>query len=180
VDGKEGTEVRYIPPPSRVITDPTYIGFEGAERTKQLATEDLQIAQTANSVEIVARQYYEQKYNLKRLRHIEFAGEWQPEVDADQFVAIIGRAKIDNAGQGYTIGDPVSYGAYRIEFIDCEIRLDFDDPLSDLDSRYEWHGSYTLTYVGPYTDPNFTINGVVTPLVMWTPASNLPDDYDLP
>lgn len=180
VDGKEGNETRYIPAPSRVINDPTYIGFEGAERIKQLATEDLQIAQTANSVEIVARQYYEQNYNLKRLRHQEFSGEWQPEVDVDQFVVIIGRAKQNNSGQGYSAGDPISYGAYRIEHIDVEVRHDFPDPESGIQSRYEWNGSYTLTYVGPYVDAGFTVEGVGHPLVMWTAAANLPDDYDLP
>jgi len=179
VDGKEGSEVRYIPAPARVLNDPSYIGFEGGERIKQLATEELQISQTANSVEVIARQYYEQNYNLKRLRHREFPGEWQPEVDVDMFVAIIGVAPFDNSTMGYSAGDPISYGAYRIEHIDTEIRHDFTVEGS-ASSRWEWEGSYTLTYVGPYTDAGFTINGTVTPLKMWTSAANLPDDYDLP
>jgi len=177
VDGKEGAEPAYIPCPARVISDPTYVGYEGCERVKQLATESLQIAQTTESVAQVARTYYENHYNLKRLRLLEFSGEWQPEIDADEFVAVIGAAKFDDPDGRFSQGDPVCYGAYRIEHIDIEIRHDYDDDDTSTNLvRYEWTGSYTLVYVGPYEDPDFPRG----PLVMWTEAANLPDDYDLP
>ena len=179
VDGKEGAECRYIPPPSRVLADPTYIGFEGAERIKQLATEDLQIAQTGSSVEVIARQYYEQNYNLKRYRLLEGSCEWQPEIDADDFFVVIGAARDDDPGGRYLQGDPVSYGAFRFEHLDIEMRHDFTvDGNSSV--RWEWAASFTAVYVGPYEDALFTVNGVSVPLAMWTTAANLPDNYDLP
>lgn len=172
---------RRIPPPDRALNDPTYFGFEGAERNKQIGVEKLQIASTGNATECILRQYYEQNYNLKRLRHVEGEGEWQPEIDVDDFFVVIGRAKTDDPAMvpRYLEGDPVSYGAWRFEHIDIEIRHDFEVEDS-VSTRWEWAGSLTATYVGPYEDVTFNVNGDVFPLVMWTTAANLPDNYDLP
>lgn len=164
--GAQGSDVRYIAPDPRIIADPTYIGYEGAENNKEVGPSDFPDGNTSDSLEQQLRTYFDFHYNLKELTQGEISAEWQPEIDVDQFFAVVGRAKFDDPGARFLEGEAISYGAFRIDFIDVEIRQDGPAPNQTVSRRWEWTGSYRLVWAGKYD-----FEGTIP---MWTADANLP------
>ncbi len=131
---------------ARSVLDPLSPDFMGRVKTKIMGPPEVTASSQAE-LDRQARAYWDQ--NRRKPAILEFAGEWQPEIDVDQFIWVIG---IDP--DGYR----VSYGAYRIEMIDVSIERDFDSR-GGSDSRWSYEGNYTCVYVGSATDvdtPMFT------------------------
>lgn len=155
VSSKGQREVFDIPPDPRVLDDPTVWMFEGAMRVKEYGPPEI----TAQSFEELQRQgrfLYEQIYT--GLLRCSMQAEWQPGMQCDDLLAVVGRAPA--AGPGFLKGDPISYGVYRIQSIDVEMRADWEN------ARYEWSGNYSIYYVGRTPDG--------FPYPMFTDAEKLP------
>lgn len=93
-----------------------------------------------------ARHIFDQ--SEKGLVQLAFAGEWQPGLEPDDYIMVVGRNMEGNS---------VSYGAYRIQSIDIELRHDHTT------TRWEWHGNYTCVYVGRTSgaDPYPMFSGIL-------------------
>jgi hypothetical protein len=128
-EGADGL-VCFIAPDPRVLDDPDYILFEGQVRGHEIGPPEV-TCQTYQELERIARRYYDRAH--EGLITTSIGGEFQPEIDADEFIAILGRNPE---------GEPVSYGAWRIIAIDAEIREDHSN------TRWSWYGNYALEYVG--------------------------------
>jgi hypothetical protein len=128
-EGADGL-VCFIAPDPRVLDDPDYILFEGQVRGYEIGPPEV-TCQTYQELERIARRYYDRAH--EGLITTSIGGEFQPEIDADEFIAILGRNPE---------GEPVSYGAWRIIAIDAEIREDHGN------TRWSWYGNYALEYVG--------------------------------
>ena len=136
------------------LSDPASYGFMGRAKYKIVAPPEITLAQTQIELDAMARAYWER--NAKPGIILEFEGEWTKDVDADDFIWVIG---LDESGAR------VSYGAYRIDHIDIEYK---EDPTgASNDNRWRALGNYTCTYVGTATDGS-------TP--MFTTSDNLPED----
>lgn len=132
------------------VQDKTWVNHMGRVKVKMLGPQDLPMARTKEDGTIQLRTYFERRN--RGLRLLEFGGEWNSTIDADDFIWLIGLD--ENLAR-------VSYGAYRIENLVAEIDLDFPNK----DSRWAWFANYCCHYVGPAVDGS-------TP--MWTASSNLP------
>lgn len=131
--------------------DPDYIDFVGRVIPKHEGPQNI-TATSQEELNGIARNKWDGRSFARR--PLEVRGEWQPEIDADDFFWVIG---IDDAG------NRVSYGAYRIQTADIEIRQDHD--VSGLPigrqstSGWDWQASYSLIYAGQAFDddtPMFT------------------------
>jgi hypothetical protein len=138
----------------RSVQDSSYAGFMGRAKVKTVGPPDIPEAQTQGELNRCARAYWDQ--NRRKLPLLEFGGEWQPEVDCDDFIWIIG---VNPQGQR------VSYGAYRIETLDVQFEMDgrdesgnpayaFAQKWSNTDVRWSYQGNYTCVYVGKAEDAN--------------------------
>lgn len=165
----------YIAPDPRVLTDPSYVGYQGYEDLKTMSTEKLSLTLNVDSLPAALRSYYDLNYNLKALSRDEIEGEWQPEIDCDQFMQIIGVANFADVDRGIAVGDPISFGAWRIDHIDIEMRHDGALNEDSAPRRWEWYGSYTFVFVGKSTGVvNFPGSGGDFPLKMFAPDDLLP------
>jgi len=167
LSGQEGGDMGFVAADPRIFTDPTWIGYEGVERCKIMGPEDFPMSNTSASLNQQVRLFFDVNYNIKYCRTLSMSGEWQPETDVDQFCIIIGRAQSDDPDGNYFYGNPISYGVYRIEHIDVEIRHSeklINDPFF-ASRRWEWTGSYKFVFVD-----KDTWSGIP----MWTSDANLP------
>lgn len=141
----------YVPPAPAVLNDENSPIYEGRIRAAVIGPPEI-TAQNMSKLQQQGRMIYDatQRGNVQAT----FPGEWQPPVtidgrsyglDVDDFIAIVGR-NLD--------GEPVSYGVWRIEAMDIEIREDHAIPALDGSATSEWtfwdrHADYTVVYVGP-------------------------------
>lgn len=126
------------------VNDPTYAEYYGRARIKKVTPPEMAFPQDQLTLDQHTRAYWDRFH--KGVRALEFPGEWQPEIDVDDFIWVIG---VDQSG------NRVSYGAYRIDFIDIEADKDW----SSRNMGWDVHGSYSCVYVGEATDgstPMFT------------------------
>jgi hypothetical protein len=149
-EGSEGL-VAFIPPDPAVTDDPASALFEGRIRCKTIGPPEI-VAQTQDALDREARRIYDRAQ--EGLVLLSFEGEWQPGLDVDMWVAVIGRNEA---------GAQVSYGAYRIQCIDAEIRQDHAIDGSNT-SRWEWAANYSLVYVGPAEYEGIPMFSEVLPL----------------
>jgi hypothetical protein len=126
-----------------VLDDPASAIYEGAIRAEVVAPPEI-TATTLLDLQRQGRMLYEQEQ--RGLITVQFAGEWQPEVDVDDFIAICGRKPT---------GEPVSYGVFRIEQMDIELRQDRTAAETGTSRSIHWHASYTCVWVGPTNDETF-------------------------
>jgi len=111
------------------------------------------MASTLDGLARYTRRYYDAEGRMRVSVAVE--GEWGPDIWPDDLVAIIGPAPADDIDQGIEVGDPVSYGAWRI--VSCPPELEHDNPptpgaddFGKTERRdYTWSALYTLEYVGP-------------------------------
>ena len=133
-DGAEG--IQSVIPCGKTdngIADDTAFWFVGRAKLKIVAPPEITVAQSQIELAKLARFYYDRNSRTKAI--LEFMGEWTDDIDVDDFIWV----------QGYNdVSEKVSYGAYRIETIDVESRLD----LSTHDTRFSFQASYTCIYVG--------------------------------
>lgn len=101
----------------------------------------------------------------------KFFAEWQKEIEPDLMCMVVGLALIDDAGGSarFVKGDPISYGAFRIEEIGVEV--DQDNPKagsellgSTVDRKFQNRGHYVLTYVGETTHADYPMFTELTPI----------------
>jgi hypothetical protein len=134
-----------IEPHYKTLTDPTDWRYEGRARVLSLSPPEV-TAQTQNELDRFARSFYQFHHSGTVVLACE--AEYQPGlIKADMFVEVRG---VNPSG------DPVSFGAFRIENADCEIRRDA--------YRHEWAGNYTLVYVGETADPDFPMFSTFLPV----------------
>jgi hypothetical protein len=150
----------WIPPHPDVIETPESPIFEGRVRSAILGP-PVVTAQSMLALQTQARGIY----GATQARTVQavFPGEWQPPVtiedrtyglDVDDLIAIVGRN---------TDGEPVSYGVWRIEAMDIEVRTDAaiksktgEDDIGH--TYWDRHADYTVGYVGPTTSETFALD----------------------
>lgn len=128
----------FMPPRPEVLTDPTSQLFEGRKRILQVGVPE----STATSEEELNRQCRAKyDYDQRRCVGMSIQGEYQPILDADQEIAVVGRHPVSL--------EIVSWGVFRIEEIDVEITQ--DDTPEDLgfSRTWEWSGAYRLLWLRP-------------------------------
>lgn len=139
------------------VNDPDNFWFVGRPIPKRLAPPEFVTPQTQDELDILARTHWDRYRHERPL--LEFLGEWQPEIDCDDFIWVIG---VNPSGER------VSYGAYRIDNISVELDMDRqkienpdyepEEPGSqefiwpDGDGRWAMMANYTCVYVGPAED----------------------------
>lgn len=145
-DYEEGASAleTYIAPHPDVLENPDAQIFEGRLRSGQKGPPEI-TAKDQNSLERQARTLYDAMN-----RHTVVAqtkAEWQPYIDADLFVLIVGR---DDHGL------PCCFGVFQIDDVDAQIDADADpsDPL-ERDWSYLWQADYKMSYVGHPFDADF-------------------------
>ena len=143
-----------IAPKPDELTDSSKFGFRGACRPKEIGPPDTGLCSTINELQRFARRFYDEEY--RGLASMNLIGEWQPVVEADvgmrylrpdQFVWIIGLSPFKVESLGIYAGDPVSFGAWRIEQLDPEITED-QGPGNPYELEFTRRANYALTYVG--------------------------------
>lgn len=147
----------YIAPHPDSITDTDAVDYWGRVVPRTMGPSEAGHLTTQNEVERYARRVYDEE--MRDSRQWTHAGEWQPFVRPDQFVWITGRDPN---------GDPISYGAWRIE--EAMITIDVDeDPSQDsspdgpvTSRRFLWSADYTLSWAGIYEkDETLMFSGTV-------------------
>jgi len=166
--GAEAYAVFIAPDPA--VFDPTSIGHQNRASHFIADTPRTGFASTLNGLARFARKVYDEECTCRP--RVVVIGEWQPGVWPDQIVAILGQAPADT--EDIAVGEPVSYGAWRIEEIKPDITCDDPNvepgPLADGSTsirsrRFTFTATYTLEWAGA-TD----IDGYP----MWAPESYWP------
>ena len=133
----------FIAPATGVLGTSTNINFQQQLKPRIMPMPYTAFASSANESERIARNVYEEDQRM--IRVMSFEAEWQPGIEVDQYVAVLGRKTDDSAN--------VSYGAWRIDEIAIEIATDDDTPITMMpDRRFTWKGNYTLVYAGSFTN----------------------------
>jgi len=129
-------------PASPDVLDDTSPAFEGRVRTEIKAPPEA-LAEDLGFVKAWARSLYD--LEQRKGYQASFEGEWQPEIEPDQFIMILGRTPD---------GTAVSFGVWRIQEIDVEIALDWSsDSVPDI--SWSWRANYTVVYQGESDHPDF-------------------------
>ena len=167
-DGSDAIAAFIAPDPR--AWDPAWPGHEVRTRMRRTTASETAMASTLDGLARYARRYNDAEGRTRVSVAVE--GEWGPDVWPDDLVAIIGPAPADDVAQGIEVGDPVSYGAWRI--VSCPPEIEHDNPptpgaddFGKTERRdYTWSALYTLEYVGP-TD--------FEEAPMWAEAEYLPE-----
>ena len=164
----------------RTVNDPTSPWFVGRTKLKYLNPPEIVLAQDQTSLDMMTYAYW-QRYS-KKLPRVEFNAEWQPGIDVDNIIWIVGTSQTADAlgtqfppvfGQDSLL---TSYGAWRIDHLDVECRWD----RTGKDDTFSYTAKYTCVFVGKATGwfgqftggPNGGAGYHITQ--MWTTDANLP------
>lgn len=132
------------------VYDPTHAWFIGRTKSMVVMPPGAIAAQAVDDLECYGRTYWE-RYS-RPLQPIEFRGQWLPDIHEDMFIWVTGKSPTDGL---------VSFGAYRIDHIDVDIRRDSPNT----DTRFTFQARYTCYWVGKAD------SGIIP---MFTTDENLP------
>lgn len=149
-DGADAIAAFIAPDPR--AWDPEFPAHEVRARMRQMTASDTAMASTLDGLARYARRLFDEQGRMRVSLAME--GEWGPDIWPDDLVAIVGPAPADDVDRGIEVGDPVSYGAWRI--VSCPPELEHDNPeapgaddFGGTERRdYTWSALYTLEYVG--------------------------------
>lgn len=139
----------YIAPDPGQLTDPSHPHFDPRLQSETLGPPDTALASTPTELERMARWQYDA--HGVSVRTCVLDAEWQPGVDVDQFVVLLGLAPFDSGP--VLAGERVSYGVWRVESVGYD--LSHPGGTGSLawapsgDQRFRWRARYVLSYVGP-------------------------------
>jgi hypothetical protein len=155
VTGSDATQSlipAFIDPRDEVLNDPTSQLFEGRRRPEEISSPEV----TATTQEgLIKQARFRYEYDMRRVVNLNAQAEWQLPVDVDQECAILGL---------YPETDTViSYGVFRIEFVDVEIERDELPEAFEFLRSWCWTGSYRFQWLRP-TSEEFAPFGEVIPM----------------
>lgn len=150
-----------IAPHPKELDDSAYFGWRGGCRPHEVGPPETSLCSTVNELQRFGRRYYDQEHSSNIALNV--GGEWTPIVDEaagkrylrpDAFVWLIGLSPYKVESLEIYAGDPVSYGAWRIESLIAELTTD-EGVGNPYDRRYARRGVYSLSYVGPVAEEGF-------------------------
>ena len=124
------------------INDPDSFYYIGRIKHKIIQPPEIPIATDEIEITRITRNYYARHH--RKFPLLEMKAEWREDVDIDDFIWVVGKNPAGNL---------VSYGVYRIEFFDVEVRFDIDDGRGT--SGWNKIAGYACHFVGMYADATY-------------------------
>lgn len=147
---RAGADYATIEAEPACLEDEDYFFFDGRIRPATVSEPEIT---AKNDAELACQGRMHYDFARKFCVQGAVEGEWQPGIEPDQWIAILGR---DHNGAA------CSFGAWRIESVDVEIRRDWSS-LEVPQTRWDWTGSYSLVYGGSTTIAGFPMAFTAVP-----------------